>query len=311
MKLIHQNPFRIVGLLSNATLKETTKRKSKINAFLSVNQSIDSEFDFDFLEKIERKKSSVNKAFADIQQGKDKVNHSLFWFLNAKPYDNTAIEYLKKGAKEKALDIWNKITIDKEVNSNNFSAFNNLGTYKLLSKKKSDIKIGIEAKIKLIESEYFESFVHSVADETFTVDNQKQAEKLIDELLKQFKKQFRDLETLQLFDGCNTTTQKYLSAKFTEGPIHKIETQVEQSKKERKSGKDKTYAFGLKLFTNTKDDLSLLNSLLGENNLKYKSIADQLANEIMQCAIDYFNESQENGSDENYLESAQKLTKLE
>ena len=35
--------------------------------------------------------------------------------------------------------------------------------------------------IKLIESDYFENFVHSVADETFTIDNVKQIEKLIDE----------------------------------------------------------------------------------------------------------------------------------
>jgi hypothetical protein len=50
--------------------------------------------------------------------------------------------------------------------------------------------------------------------------------------------------------------------------------------------------------------------LLGINDLKYKAVADQLANEIMQCGIDYFNESHENDSSENYLESSQKLTKL-
>jgi len=35
-----------------------------------------------------------------------------------------------------------------------------------------------------------------------------------------------------------------------------------------------------------------------------------MANEIMQCGIDYFNANQENDSNENHLESAQKLTKL-
>ncbi len=132
---------------------------------------------------------------------------------------------------------------------------------------------------------------------------------MIDELLSQFKNQYSSSETLQLFSGCNGTTQKYLSKKFTEEPIHKVESQIESCKKKRKADKGSAYEFGLKLFTNTKDDLSLLKSLLATSDLKYKAVADQLANEIMQCGIDYFNESQKNNSSENYLESAQKLNK--
>jgi len=310
MELVQNNPYRIAGILSNATERELQKQKTKIKAYTKVGKEIKSDFDFQILGSIDRTEDSVNKAFSNVQQNQDKVNYALFWFLNASPFDNTAIEYLKNGDEEKALEIWEKVTTDKDVNSKNFSAFNNLGTYKLLSRDKSDIKTGIEAKIKLIESDYFESFVHSVADETYTIDNQKQSEKLIDELLTQFKNQFSSSETLQLFSGCNGTTQKYLSKKFTEEPLHKIESQIESCKKKRKANKGKAYEFGLKLFTNTKDDLSLLKSLLGTNDLKYRAIADQLANEIMQCGIDYFNESQENDSSENYLESAQKLTKL-
>ena len=310
MELIQNNPYRIAGILSNATTKELEKQKGKIKAYTKVGKEIKSDFDFQILGNIDRTEDSVNKAFSNVEQSQDKVNFALFWFLNASPFDNTAIEYLKNGDEEKALEIWEKVTKDKDVNSKNFSAFNNLGTYKLLSRNKSDIKTGIEAKIKLIESDYFESFVHSVADETYTIDNQKQSEKLIDELLTQFKNQYSSSETLQLFSGCNGTTQKYLSKKFTEEPLHKIESQIESCKKKRKASKGNAYEFGLRLFTNTKEDLSLLKSLLGTSDLKYKSVADQLANEIMQCGIDYFNECQENDSNENYLESAQKLTKL-
>lgn len=307
MELIQNNPYRIAGILSNATTKELEKQKGKIKAYTKVGKEIKSDFDFQILGSINRTEDSVNKAFSNVEQNQDKVNYALFWFLNASPFDNTAIEYLKNGDEEKALEIWEKVTKDKDVNSKNFSAFNNLGTYKLLSSDKSDIKTGIEAKIKLIESDYFESFVHSVADETYTIDNQKQSEKLIDELLTQFKNRYSSSETLQLFSGCNGTTQKYLSKKFTEEPLHKIESQIESCKKKRKADKSRAYEFGLKLFTNTKDDLSLLNSLLDTSDLKYKAVADQLANEIMQCGIDYFNESQENDSSEDFLKQAQEL----
>lgn len=309
MELINNNPYRIAGILSNATTKELEKQKGKIKAFAKVGKEIKSDFDFQILGNINRTEESVSQSFSNVEQNQDKVNYSLFWFLNASPFDNTAFEYLKNGDEEKAIEIWEKVTTDKEVNSKNFSAFNNLGTYKLLSKNKSDIKSGIEAKIKLIESDYFENFVHSVADETYTIDKQKQSEKLIDELLSQFKNQYSSSDTMQLFSGCNGTTQQYLSKKFTEEPLHKIESQIESCKKKRKASKGNAYEYGLKLFTNSKEDLSLLKSLLGTSDLKYKSVADQLANEIMQCGIDYFNECQENDSNDDYLKQAQELNK--
>ncbi|MEX2409807.1 MAG: CFI-box-CTERM domain-containing protein [Candidatus Paceibacterota bacterium] len=308
MELIHNNPFRIAGILSNATERELQKQKTRINAYIKVGKTIKSDVDFHILENIDRTENSVKEAFSKIDQNQDKVSYALFWFLNSSPFDETAIEYLKNGNEEKALEIWEKVTTDKVVNSKNFSAFNNLGTYKLLSKNKSDIKIGIEAKIKLIESDYFENFAHSVADETYTINNLKQTEKLIDEILTQFRNQYLSSDILQLFSGCNGTTQKYLSKKITEEPLHNIERQIESCKKKRKGDKGNAYEFGLRLYTNTKEGLSLLKSLLGTNDLKYKAIADQLANEIMQCGIDYFNESQKNNSTDNYLELAQKLT---
>lgn len=308
MELIQNNPYRIAGILSNGTERELQRQKGRITAHARVGQETESDLDFQFLPKISRKEIDVvNKAFANLQQNQDKVNYALFWFFNASPFDNTAFDYLKNGDEDKALEIWEKVTTDKDVNSKNFSAFNNLGTYKLLSRDKSDIKTGVEAKMKLIESDYFESLVESVTDQYFKTDKQKQAETLIDELLTQFKNQFSSSEILHLFSGCNGTTQKYLTTKFTEEPLHRIETQIETCKKKRKDDKWDAYQFGLNLFHNTKDDLSLLKSLLSASDLKYKNVADQLANEIMQCGIDYFNESQENDSSVDFLKQAQEL----
>lgn len=310
MKLIRNNPYRIAGILSNATERELQKQKAKIKAYVRVGKEIKFDYDFDVFEGINRTEDLVEKAFSNMEQNLDKVNYALFWFLNASPFDETALEYLKNGDETKALEIWKKVTHNKDVNSKNFSAFNNLGTFKLLSKNQDDIREGIEAKMKLIESEYFESFVHSVADETHTIDNEKQIEKLVDELLTHFKNQYSSSETLQLFSNCNGSTQNYLSKKFTDEPLHNIESQIESCKRSRKLNKNRANLLGLNLDSICKDDLALLKSLLGVSDLKYKTVADQLANEIMQCGIDYFNESQENNSRDNYLEQAQKLTKI-
>lgn len=306
MKLIQDNPYRIAGILANSSEKELQKQKSKITKYASIGKQVDSELDFPFLGNIDRSESSITKAFSGIEQNQDKVSHSLFWFLKANTFDETAINYLINGDKDKAVEIWDKVTNGKEVTSKNFSCFNNIGTLKLLSNSKDEIKEGLEAKIKLIESPNFADFVHTVADQTYTIDNQKQAKKFVDDLLKQFNGKYSSSDTLKLFSNCNGTTQKYLSQKFTEEPIHKIESQIESTKNKRKTNKSGAYELGLKLFVNCKDDLATLKSLLGTSDLKYKMIADNLAKEVMQCGIDYFQEWKES---KNPSEEGLKLLK--
>lgn len=312
MKLIQDNPYRIAGILANSSEKELQKQKSKITKYASIGKQVDSELDFPFFGNVDRSESSIIKAFSGIEQNQDKVSHSLFWFLKATTFDETAINYLINGDKEKAVEIWDKVTNGKEVTSKNFSCFNNIGTLKLLSDSKDEIKEGLEAKIKLIESQSFADFVHTVADQTYTIDNQKQAEKFVDDILKQLNGKYSSAETLKLFSNCNGTTQKYLTQKFTEGPLHKIENQIESTKNKRKSNKSGAYELGLKLFVNCKDDLASLKSLLGTRDLKYKMIADNLAKEVMQCGIDYFQEWKEskNPSEEGLklLKYAQSIT---
>ena len=310
MKSILNNPYRIAGILANCSEKDILKQKSKIKRFSEVGKEITSEYDFSFLNSLQRTNSIIDKAFSDIEQNQNKVVHSLFWFTNLNPVDNTAIQHLVSGNKEKAIEIWDKLTDEKEVTTKNFSAFNNIGTLYLLEDSKEEIKKGITAKIKLIESENFIDFVHIVADETFSIDKNKQIEILIDELLTQFKNKYSNSETIDLFSNCNGTTQKYLSKKFTEEPIHKIEIQIEQCTKKRAKDKSNAYKYATDLYSSTKIELTLLKSIVGNTNLQYKMLTDNVAKEILQCSVDYYNESQEQEKNHDFLEEAMKLAKL-
>lgn len=309
MKTILSNPYRITGILSNASVREIQSRKNKVTAYAKVGKEITSEYDFPFFNLLNRTNSIIDQAFSDIEQNHNKVVHSLFWFINLNPIDNTAIQHLIKGNKEKAIEIWGKLTDEKEVTSKNFSAFNNIGTLNLLENSKEKIKQGLIAKIKLIESESFKDFVHTVADETFSIDRNKQIEIFIDEFLSQFENQYSTPEIIEFFSNCNGVTQSYLSKKITEQPIHKIENRVEQTKNKRSKNKIDSFRFGRELYDNTKNDLTLLKSILGNTNLQYKMLADNIAKELLQCSVDYFNESQALKKSNNYLEDSLKISK--
>lgn len=311
MKLIQENPFRIAGVLVNATEREIIKQKSKLSKMASIGRQVDSELDFSFLNKVNRAEVKlINKAFSEIEHNQDKLRHSLFWLMKVNIFDELAINYLKNGDLRKAIEILDKVTNGKEITSKNFSSFNNISTLKLNSNYNAEIKEALELKLKLIESKNFSEFVHLVADHTLIINNHKQSEIFIDDILTQLKNNYSILEILNLFNNCSSHVQKYISKRFSEEPYRNIENQIENCKKKRKVNKENAYEYGLRLYTETKTDLSLLKSIIAQDELNYKTIADQLANEIMQCGIDYFNESQKNDSSEDYLESAKKLTKL-
>ncbi len=149
MNLIQNNPYRIAGVLANVSAKELQTQKSKMTKYASIGRKIDSEYDFQGFGEINRTEKDITKAFSDIEQNADKVNHSLFWFIKANTFDETALNYLIEGNNQKAAEIWGKVTKGKEVTSKNYSSFNNIGTLKLLQDTIDEIKEGIESKMKL------------------------------------------------------------------------------------------------------------------------------------------------------------------
>ena len=288
MKNIFENPYRIIGVVANASEKDLQQRKSKIQAFARIGKAIDSEFDFSFLPAIERNSEQIERAFASIEQAQDKVNHALFWFINATPIDVAALGHLKSGDTEKALEIWGKITIGKTITAKNFSAFLNFSTLHLCNN--NSFKEGLAFKTQLVESEAFTNFVHLVADQTATVDTQKQLEWLIEEFLIALKGKS---DVLSYFSLCSTQVQQLVAKHFTQEPIHLVETEVAKAEKGRKDTPRNAYQIGKTLFAATKVPLSELQKILGSNDLNYKRLSDNVAKTLTQCSIDYVNALQE------------------
>ena len=288
MKNFFENPYRIIGVMANASEKDLQQRKSKIQAFARIGKAIDSEFDFSFLSAIERSSEQIERAFASIEQAQDKINHALFWFINVTPIDAAALGHLKNGDVEKAREIWSKIVGGKTITAKNFSAFANLST--LCLSNNNVFKEGLALKTQLVESEVFTDFVHLVADQTATVDTQKQLEWLIEEFLIALKGKSN---VLSHFSLCSTQVQQLVAKHLTQEPIHLVETEVAKAEKGRKDTPRNAYQIGKNLFATTKVPLSELQKILGNNDLNYKHLSDSVAKTLTQCSIDYVNALQE------------------
>ncbi len=294
MKNIFENPYRIIGVVANASEKDLQQRKSKIQAFARIGKAIDSDFDFSFLPAIERSSEQIERAFASIEQAQDKVNHALFWFINATPTDAVALGHLKNGDTLKAHEIWYKIVADanRTITAKNFSAFANFST--LLACDGISTLPALALKAQLVESEAFTDFVHLVADQTVTIDTQKQLEWLIEQIFIFFKGKPNELLSFFINICCSSTQVQQLVAKrFTQEPIHLVETEVAKAEKGRKDTPRNAYQIGKTLFATTKAPLSELQKILGNNDLNYKRLSDSVAKTLTQCSIDYVNALQE------------------
>jgi hypothetical protein len=98
-----------------------------------------------------------------------------------------------------------------------------------------------------------------------------------------------DAQVISLFSNFPTEVKNSIVNKFILKNIQNIEEAVELTKKLRKENPSNAIQFGKKLKQNTILDLLYVKNILKEENLRYISLADKIANEIIQCGIDSFN----------------------
>lgn len=301
MELIRQNPYHVIGILAGANQRTIARQKAKIKAWITTGKNLVFDTDLKAFEFPVRTNDEIDKAFANIEINQNKLFNALFWFANHNHLDETALNYLQSGDIKKAEDIWQKVTNGKDVSAKNYAAYNNLGTLKLATAFANgsidieNLKEGIRLKTELLTSDNFNDFCHLVADETYTVDQDKELEFFINALLEETNK-IQSTEAKKIPAQISTVHPKVKSLvfeKITETPLHNIERKTKQNKKKRNDNPKDGLDLARKLYRDTRSDLTTLSELIGKADLKYKMVADKLAKELLQCGIDYFKEYQE------------------
>jgi hypothetical protein len=300
MKAIKENPYRILGLFGNATEKEMQKQIATIKRFAEVGKTKSFDYDFPFLGDFKREQETVTEAASRIEQAKNKVCYSLFWFLNTNHIDEAALNHLKEANIDKAIEIWEKLIKDYTITAKNYSAALNLSTLQLGlttlngSFNPEQFKKCVELKGNIIASDAFRNFVQTVAGDNTSVSKDIIRKEFVDEvlqILKLYINKSNGITSTQLIDAFNsfpTETKQYVSAKFTDRPLSNIDNQIEKTKQKRTDKALDAEEYGAELYKNTKEDLKFLKNVLGAINVNYQVLVNKVANEILQCAIDFF-----------------------
>ena len=273
---IYNNPFRILGVYANASIKDIKANEAKAKAFLNVGREVTYPCDFNqLLLPIQRTAEMMASANSQLTLPNEKIKHALFWFVKVTPLDEIAFNHLVNGHSEQTMGIWKK----KEC----FSSLLNTSTQALAQ---GHVLKAVDTMMTLLESDtYRQDFIKSVTDETFQITEEELAYTYLDALIPDFIYPLLELSTL------SDKYKGYIKDKLVAPVIADIESEVTRAKSIKRENSSARYNAGIKLMNLSKNKLAGLKKLLVGNDMRYQIIADKLGLEILQCGIDYYNNS--------------------
>lgn len=277
---IINNPFRILGVYSNASQKEITSNARKIKRFIEVGKSVDFPTDFNFiLPPLNRTAEMVENALAILTNAQDKFRYSLFWFVKGDDIDVIALDNLQANNIAKAKEIFGK--------RDTWSSSINLSTLAFIENRYED---AVETLTASIHGEYFyEELATSVCGEEFEIDEETASRFLVESILEDVS--IPECRALFKENGTNQDDDNYLdellSAKYTKI----INDAISVAKAVPKDDAEASLEAAKRLRDITQSPLEEYAQFVGEDSAEYAMLADRLANQILQSSIDYYNNS--------------------
>lgn len=146
-------------------------------------------------------------------------------------------------------------------------------------------------KLRFLESDFIKQYCSYVAGETYKPNKENLQQLYVSELENSLVKRgkLKISHLLEILNSIVFSAKAVILKQFVQSFIIEIEKKIEATKAQRKANPLKASEFGKQLAIESKEGLSQINSILGARDLKYASIADKVADEVLQCGIEYFN----------------------
>ncbi len=299
MDIIRNNPYRVLGVLANASRKDIERNKSQIKAFAKVGRTPSFPYDFeDVLGKVERTEESLNDAVSKLTFDKDKVAYGLFWFNNTSFVDEETLALLKdKG-------IGAAISYMRTCGRQEFSTYINLGSLSLISRNWGNAAYCFA---RLFDSqELWNKYVESITDNPLTISYEEELGIFVENLISAFP----SVNWLEVFHGATfmviakdaqcsvrlskSNIYKNLLPKYQNKIISAIDELLNEASSVDRKNANANLSMAAKLEQSCKDLLATLKSIFCEDDTTYTHYADKVALQTLNNCVYYFNNDQSN-----------------
>lgn len=274
LKCITGNPFRILGVYANTPTKEIIASKSKLLAGARVNRQFPTQVDFvNLYGELSRNIESLEEAHANISVQEGKVSSCLFWYVCCGSADFIALNHLAAGEDEQAIEIWNRV---RSVSSNS-----NLIVYFLSKEQYVDALVIAESHFVTNKSAILNMYG---ANPSLNVDLFRL---IVDTLIAEGVSLKYERTQLK-----NPASKEYIESIITKPCVDSLYKAIEKAHAVKPSqGPNARLEAGRRLMREASIHLLDLRATLEVDSKSYMFIADKLSEEILLCAIHYYNES--------------------
>lgn len=278
MNILQNNPYRLLGIYANASAKDQLASIHKLEAYLKVGRQTALPLELPGFFPVEEKTVDIIKdAAAKLALPQSKLHYAQLWFLKIDQFDEIAFKHLLDDDIAKAMEIWGK--------HDSVSSLQNRIVCHLIQNNLPDV---IRYAEKLYgNAGYISQFVSSVVGEGIGVATDNLGLDFID-ALSEYVELGELLSTISL-----PTWQQHVKQKLIAPLVSSIQDAIATSKQSRGEGAEVRLAAGNTLMQQANLLLTKLQGLLPNTDMQYQSIVDRLANEVLQCGIDYFNNSED------------------
>lgn len=283
LKLIECNPFRILGVCSNASLKDITANKTKLTAYSKVGKSADFPIDcVSLLGVIKRDEAGIISAEHELTLPENKIRCALFWFINDSAISDVALANINDGSSAnvvKATDILLKKT--------SFSSLVNLSTLSLIQ---GNVENAISSILKLVSDQSCcLQFSSAICGDNYKITPEQIWGIYIDELVKNVSLQ-EVYSVVRKFDEGSKFFQ-LVEQHCIKQVVDKIQQEISASKLDKNESPEAHFIAGKTLVENTKGLIEIIRNDLDSSNVLLQSACDDLATQILQCGINFYNGS--------------------
>ena len=307
--MILDNPFHIIGLPADCTVREKAKREGQIKAFLRIGTPLAFDNDDLFFEGCRRNQATVDRSLAALHDANDRIGYGLFWFTRSGLLDDHALQLVRRNDLRGAFRIWQRI--EERIPTPNYaSSLNNFGTLCLLvgikvrSGWSSDKSIrteyilrGLQAKAKIIGSladqdlsDYCATFSDDVAarnSEHITSE----FGRALDEFVAEADKYGIQLDSSSLIQALDIGGARMLSlkSKYVSVAREQLGTAVKACAASLVTNESQSARAGTLLMEAARRKLPDLADIVATTDIAYTRLADRVANQLLDAAVTHFN----------------------
>ena len=289
--IVVNNPYRVLGVVANATTKDIVAQTNRLTAFARVGRAMPEEMDLAaILPTVARSTETIATARHQLVGERDRVRYGLFWFVKVTGLDTLSLKHLVAGDIDKAREVWQQ--------DDNTSSLHNRAVLALIQ---SDTSKAMTLAARVVHDHgHRANLLMAIGGKDCLMSEKELSHLLIDTYIEQNGSAgvtFNQLNHSQV----SQNDLDYVLQKMGADQERDIDHLLDMARKVVDHAAADQLAMGRQLIEQTARPLRNLVALHGETSTYFTTLADNVANAIEQCAIKYYNNSADNDSASNAL----------